>query len=825
MKKKVFYIIFVSIALILTACNDPTVTQSDGYSNEFIIGRSSNANGSGSDGSYSSEYTDSGTASETLGQSNVQSSAAGSSVSSSMSSPSSSSSQQISSKTSESGGSDNTMTTAQVVQVNGTPRLMINGEQVQPIMIGLDGTTSNDNLEAVMNQIKVAGNNGINIVVLTLDTAGLRYKDMYIDKIYDLLQKVKNANKNAKVVLRYWIHGAPSYIGAPASAATDLWISTSGRDSSYSFCSLASKEWLEAAKLLTKNLCDLVMEDDFLNKMVIGYQPTAGDAGEWFGPHFWLGGLDMSQNNIDGFREYLRKIYPTDQALRDAWGNSTVTRLNAPLPAYNILPNPASTTIGATNQYLMTSKANRIYVDYTDYSNWLRANQINEICKVVKDTTNNKSITLSFLGYHTEVYMATSNSFGVYEILKHNYVDALGAPVSYEDRNEGGIGAFMAYASAVAASGKLWLDEADYRTPFLNSNGAPGINPVGEGQDGVGDSMPFIKSAVNAYEVGKRQIGKNMVFSTGEWYFDLVTRGWYDDNEFWKKTKETEVIAAKYQNYKKAKTPEVVFIMDEKAMSLMGDRASARQILAASRQTIYRSGLSYGFYLIDDLVSGRLSDAKLFVMMTPWRINSVDASVIKNIVQKSGKTTLWMYGGGMTKASDFNSLTGMTIDSVDQVINNGIRLVSDSSVISGVGAGPYYFVSDLSGVTALGHYSSVAGSIAAYARVTKNGWNSIFYGSTNLTPAVLAYAAETAGCTRFIGTGETGYADDHLYVLHTKTGGSKTISFPVGTTDVYEFFTNKWYSGSSIAFNAQQYKTYYFFYGQKSELQNAGIGK
>ncbi|MHB8963996.1 MAG: hypothetical protein ACYC5K_12695, partial [Saccharofermentanales bacterium] len=518
MRIRIFFVLLVCFALVLTACNKPTGELSDIYSNDFIIGKSSNP----SDSSTNSSSPDS----QTEISSDVTSSAG--EKSSEVPSQTGTSSASISE-----GGSDNTMTIAKVVQVNGTPRLMIDGIQVQPIMIGLDGTTSNDNLDAVMNQIKVAGNNGINIVVLTLDTAGLRYKDMYIDKIYDLLQKVKNANKNAKVILRYWIHGAPSYIGAPQSAAAELWLSTSGRDNTYPFCSLAAEEWLEAAKLLTKNLCQLVMEDDFLNKMVIGYQPTAGDAGEWFGPHFWLGGLDKSQNNIDGFRAYLRKIYASDQELRDAWGNTTVTRLNAPLPEHNKLPNPASSTIGFTQQYLMTSKANRIYVDYTDYSNWLRANQINEICKVVKDTTANKSITLSFLGYHTEVFMATSNSYGVYEILKYKYVDALGAPVSYEDRNEGGVGAFMAYASSVAAAGKLWLDEADYRTPFLNSNGAPGINPVGEGQDGVGDSMPFIKSAANAYEVAKRQIGKNMVFSTGEWYFDLVTRGWYDDNEFW----------------------------------------------------------------------------------------------------------------------------------------------------------------------------------------------------------------------------------------------------------------------------------------------------
>lgn len=90
------------------------------------------------------------------------------------------------------------MTVAKVKMVNGTPRLMIDGQQVQPLMIGLDGTTTGENLEAVMNQIKVAGQNGVNLVVLTLDPSGLRYKDMFIDKLYDLVEQAYQANQKCQ---------------------------------------------------------------------------------------------------------------------------------------------------------------------------------------------------------------------------------------------------------------------------------------------------------------------------------------------------------------------------------------------------------------------------------------------------------------------------------------------------------------------------------------------------------------------------------------------------------------------------------------------------
>lgn len=818
MKRSKPLALLLSVFVLLTACtkggSQSSMTNSE---EEFVFG----INNGSSDSLLSSEFTESGglLSSDFGGNSSIGGSANNSRPSGG-------------GGTSSSPGGQfdkppvNGMTVAKVQMVNGTPRLMIDGQQVQPLMIGLDGTTTGENLEAVMNQIKVAGQNGVNLVVLTLDPSGLRYKDMFIDKLYDLVEQAYQANKNVKIILRYWVHGAPNFVGVDQSEQAVVRHSTApDTPVEYSNVSLASDQWLEQAQYLTRNLCQLVIEDEFLNKIVIGYQPTACDAGEWIGPNYWLGGLDISQPNQNAFREYLKEKYKTDAALRSAWGDSSVTLNNAPLPKANEVPNPASATYSITNQYLMIDTDNQKIVDYLDYTNWLRAHQVNEICKVIKEETGGNSITLSFLGYHTEVYCASSNSFGMYDINNYTYVDCIGAPDSYEDRNEGGIGAFMGFAGSMAVNGKLWLDESDYRTPFKNSNGAEGTNPVGGGQDGVGDSMPFIKNAENAYEVGKRQIGKNMVFSSGEWFFDLVTRGWYDDATFWKKMNEASQLANKYQNFKKGKTAEVAIILDEMAMSLVGDRAVAQQLLAASRQTIYRSGLSYNFYLIDDLINGKLPDAKLYVMMTPWRLSDSDVAKLKPILQKSGKTTLWMYGAGDTGVKNFSDLTGMTIVETKSLLDNKIKINSNGAVVNGAGANPYYTVkAGQSGVQTLGVYPNASNQIA-YAKVSKNGWNSIFYGSTNLDPQVLSYAAGIAGCNRFLDTSETGYADQNLYVLHTSTAGTKNIKFPAGTKDVYEYYTNKWYSGNSISFNAGQYKTYYFFYGNKAELQAAGIGK
>jgi len=442
-----------------------------------------------------------------------------------------------------------------------------------------------------------------------------------------------------------------------------------------------------------------------------------------------------------------------------------------------------------------------------------------------------------FYGYHSEVFSAASASFGSRILLDSPYIDGLAGPVSYEDRNEGGMGAFMNFASATMAAGKLWIDEADYRTTFRT---AEGINPVGGGQDGVGDSIPFIKTASNVYEVAKRQIGKQMVFATGTWYFDLVERGWYDDSQFWKLHGDLNKLAEKYANCQKGYKVEIAFVLDESAMSLAGDKSLSNTLLSQNRKVIYRSGLSYGFYLINDVIEGRVPDAKLYVMMNPWRIDSKTADKLKKVLHTSGKTTLWMVGAGKTSSSVFNDLTGLNITALTSgQYSSSITTVSNASSllpglrgstdITGVGSSPLYTVKTDSGITVLGNYNSVSGKPVGYAMTTKNGWTSIFYGSPALTLEVLVSAARKAGANCFISNSSTSgdvlYANQNLAVLHTATAGKKTITFPAGTTDVYDYFANKWYSGSKITIDCRQYQTLYLFYGKKSDFVNAGIGK
>ena len=163
----------------------------------------------------------------------------------------------------------NGMTEAKIQQVNGIPRLVIDGKQVQPVLAALNGTASEgENFAAVLRQIQKARDGGVNLLELTIDVSGVRYPDMYVDKLYNLMKKVYDANPAVKVILRFTIWLTPTYMGVPETEVGEL----NGGSKPYTSCSFASEKAVEGAKKMTRNLCQVVLQDDFLNKMVDVYK-------------------------------------------------------------------------------------------------------------------------------------------------------------------------------------------------------------------------------------------------------------------------------------------------------------------------------------------------------------------------------------------------------------------------------------------------------------------------------------------------------------------------------------------------------------------------
>ena len=87
-----------------------------------------------------------------------------------------------------------------------------------------------------------------------------------------------------------------------------------------------------------------------------------------------------------------------------------------------------------------------------------------------------------------------------------------------------------------------------------------------------------------------------MVYNSGTWWLDLLSRGWYDSEAFWQESAKLQELYRQYASYKTQRTPEVCFVWDDRAMCLLGQAwAVTDDILRQVKLNAHRSGLSFGF--------------------------------------------------------------------------------------------------------------------------------------------------------------------------------------------------------------------------------------
>lgn len=290
----------------------------------------------------------------------------------------------------------------------------------------------------------------------------------------------------------------------------------------------------------------------------------------------------------------------------------------------------------------------------------------------------------------------------------------------------------MSLISSVTANGKLWIDEADYRSPIHT---APGNDNAGVGLEGGIGNKTELK------EIVRRQYGKQLAYGTGVWFLDLIGKGWWDDKDIWQEIHALQDLTGKYASIKSNQAPEVALVYDSAAVRLLGDPWNvAVDIYQDIRDKIARTGLSYGLYTTQDVANGFVDDAKLYIMMTPWRMDKNTTDKLKKVLHRSGVTTMWLYGYGDTDPVQFKQLTGMTINrTAGSKKSLQVEMTADAGkTLPGMGgktipnarqAYERYFVED-SGVNVLGRYAD--GKQVAVAAVSRDGWNSLFYGGFHL---------------------------------------------------------------------------------------------
>jgi len=529
---------------------------------------------------------------------------------------------------------------AKIKMVNGYPQLFVDGNHIPPVMTFVN-TGIAASYDVSQNQIYLASKyadvhlHQVN-AALPVKMANGEY-DFY--DVHKALQVVHKADPKGYVVLR--VHVGQSY---SLNGIYNLQERVYNADSTYSnSISIASDKWIKDAKERLEATVRYIKAHSTYGPMVIGYLP---EAGEWFQDKFRESGVDASEVNTRKFRQWLKEKYGKDVGrLQTSWINKSVTFKNALIPADKLKKNWGN----KYTQKLYDNPSDQRVLDYLDYYNSLTVDRICELAKSVKKASDGKSVFGTFYGYTLELADSKSGHYALNKMLECRDVDYLASPLSYFNRLEGEVGASMSLVESVQNHGKLWFDEVDHRTCIRTAKGAS-----------FAEWTPAVKNKAYLTEVFRRQFGFQMIEGKASWIMDLMGRGWYDDADFWKEIGRLKDLLGKYENIRPAFNPEVAFVVDEEGMAVGADWENNSQMLHVLRNELYKSGVNFGSYLRNDLENGLVPNAKLYIMVGAFRLQTSTVDKLAIELKKQGKTVVWIYGYGKTK-EDVKKLPGIKI--------------------------------------------------------------------------------------------------------------------------------------------------------------------
>lgn len=593
--------------------------------------------------------------------------------------------------------------------------------------------------------------------------------------------------------------------------------------------SMASATWLAEAGEALRWLIRHVQDTPY-GAHIIGYQLTGG-ANEWFYA-YPDGAPDFSPAAISAFRGWLRRHYADDVVrLREAWKTEEVTFADA-------LPPSMAQRLATHVNLFRDPSASRQVSDYFTFFSDINTDALLHLSAVGKEATNRENIFGAFYGYllnaaegSTEHSAVNWGHQALRKVLASPDIDFLCAPYRYILRGAGGYDAPQSLIETVKLSGKLFIEECDHTT-FL----AKPIFP----------SKP-VPSRAETMAILKRDFSNRLIRRVGMWWMDQMPNGgWYHDPEIVRFLKRAGVLWQKSSALNMRYQGEVAVIMDEETPFHMKPCTQLTYPLIYLQDLLgfSRMGATYDFYLHNDLANPAMPEYPLYIFLNTFYLTAAEREVIKQNVQRDGKTAVWMFAPGFIEEQGLSidtmrELTGITLNyqpagpspdgfpiriAITDFDHPSTRaLPGDTSFGTDKYIGPFFYSEDpearVLGRLFSSHFST---DLPAFVTKTFPDWTSVFVGAPNLPPALLRGLASTAGCHLYGDEHDITYANSHYLAIHTSKAGPRHLRLP-RRTHVYDAFTEALIARDATEFtdNLGQYETKLYFLGDIAAIADA----
>ncbi len=469
---------------------------------------------------------------------------------------------------------------------------------------------------------------------------------------------------------------------------------------------------------------------------------------------------------------------------------------------------------------------------YRRFHRELIAPTILRFARLTKSITNGRVLCGCFYGYLLEnVWVQEGGHLAPAQILNAPEIDFFASPYTYQTTNlknepwwmhdvVDGAGNFLGRARGVAGDGgyrvlleslrrhgKLFFVEADAGT-FLAS---PPGDESGENADidklltnigGVGS-----QTQAGTIRVLSRDLGRMWAGGSGGWMFDFgaatsIKKSWYDHDSIRKLFHEFAQLFEHRSEMDLTPCAEIAAVYDtesffytrhwraEKPLDETGSfDFFMRWFLDSQARALHRLGAPVDYLYRFDLRPEDFKRYKLIFMVNNFVMDPQEVQYLKDCLPNSGTTVVWVYAPAYLQPEKINlrQMAGLTGFQFDVLTSPGPMMINQS-VTQAIGAfgvdqmeHPRFVIRNASEV--LGTWIDDSGP-AFGKREHQDGWTSIYCGTAPMPASLLRELAGGAGAQLWSSAHDIVVATRDTAMVVATSSGPRTLNFGKEVRDV-----------------------------------------
>lgn len=530
-------------------------------------------------------------------------------------------------------------------------------------------------------------------------------------------------------------------------------------------------------------------------------------------------GYDTSEAARGKFSRWLKQRYRDDVvSLRASWFDGRVSFENVQVPDY-------AHRHGKDTDFVRLDRRARRWVDYHLFLSDLIVERIADLAYAAKAASSARLMVGVSYGSTFEWSHPGSGHLSLGKLLRCAEIDFIAGPPSYRGRQPGESAAFPWPIDSLVLNGKLALSEEDYRTPI--------------GRSDEDAAQPLMRTPQALEAAHWRGAGAVLAHGGGVMWMDSTGRGWLNSRGIWERGAKVKQALA-WRTAAPMQDPDVALFIDERSLAYLSDERAFGILVQNVRESVLRSGMSVGFYLLSDLAHREsFPEARLYVFVNAWDIRPEVRSAIKTRLQRDNKVLFWLYCAGLfeggreslerarevtgiaLRPQPFNSKPGTTLVNLRDPL---CRVLPEELMAQGGTLEPSYFAIP-EDATVLGEYTQTGLASFVVRKFPSPGtsdepWTSVFLGEPVVTPGFFRALGQMAGAHVYSLDDDVAHVRPPFLTLHCSGAGVRTITLP-DKWSCFDLIQRVWMpvENSSLKFLGLDGATYSFLVGHRSEIE------